>query len=777
MSNTMNGQFVKNAGRLTEKYTGIKAVRPLQKAYRQDGSYQNVLTKYGTSKDSSENYEYKADPAVSDMELSEFYEQNGLFARIIDAPAEEAIRHGFKMKGIADDKLQNFVDACLDELNWEETFMTALRWTRLYGGAIAVLLVNDGSSDLEQPLNFKKIKSIDGIQVFDRSVITLDYASMYKYDSQDPFKTRGSRLGYPEKFMVSSDTGTFTVHETRCLTFQNCQLPAHTTDGRYRFWGIPEYVRVHRAIRDAETAHGLAPKMLDRSVQAIYKMKDLAALLQSEDGEDIVMKRLDLIDMARGILNSMVLDAEGEDYDFKTFSYTGVSDVINTTCNYLSAISNIPQTILFGRSPAGMNATGRSDLENYYNFIERIQKRVIRDNLRYLISVVCQAGMHTKEIDSVPHIDVEFNPLWSMSEEEQVALDLQKAQLQSTKAQTASTYVQMQAIDPTEVRKKLAEEGEFDVETMLDDVPDDELFEEGDSPHPPTQQGGEDPMAGMMGGGNPLEALLGGGAPEDEKEAPEEQKEQPKPFKMGGGSPIPKKPEGEKDVAETDTDPVKKYKERRAKRLSENGKGNAPDAAPNASRLPEDMDEEQRKDEDIGESIEELHKRLGGVGVIVVRGDKILTATRIDGDAGGYGKICGPGGHIEMGEQPIQAALREAKEEFGIIPIEMRPLGTIRDEEGDTVRSYVFLASKYEGDVRCDDTEMRGPVWRTLNEMYDMEERLFQPFKDGLGLLLERMYRYDEDKGELGSVSLQDVVRSLYEGDGDAERDNREADQ
>ncbi len=757
MSNTINGQFVDKAGRLTEKYTGVKAVRPLQKQFRQDGSYRNVLTKYGTSKDSSEAYEYKADPAVSDQELSEFYEQNGVFARIIDAPAEEAIKHGFKLKDIKDDKLEHFINACLDELDWEETAMTALRWSRLYGGSIAVMLINDGKR-LEDPLDWKKIKSIDDIRVFDRSVVTPDYTSMYSYDNQDPFKTRGSRLGYPEKFMVSSRTGTFTVHETRCLIFRNGQMPEHTTDGRYLFWGIPEYVRVNRAVRDVELAHGLAPKMLDRSVQAIYKMKDLAQLLQAEGGEDVVLKRLDMIDMARGILNSMVLDAEGEDYDFKSFSYTGVSDVINTSCNYLSAVSNMPQTLLFGRSPAGMNATGHADLENWYNYIERTQKRDVRTNLRYLIAVICQAGIHTREIDSVPHIDIEFNPLWSMSEQEQTALDLQKAQVQSTKAQTANTYVSMQAIDPSEVRKKLHDEGEFDVETMLDEIPEDELFEEGDGPHPPSPQGGEDPMAGMMGGGNPLEALLGGdGQGNEAHEAPK------KPFKMGNGNPIESKQNaGNVEPQEASDDPVKQFRERRAKRLSDRNKGNSPDAAPEATKLPQDMEEEHN---DENETPEELRKRLGGVGVILVQGDKILTATRIDGDAGGYGKIGGPGGHIEPGEMPIQAAKREAEEEFGITPIDMRPLGTVMDEDGETIQSYVFVSSGYAGMVQCDDTEMRGPVWRSIEEMYDMEDLLFQPFKDSIGLLLDRMYRYDEEKKELESVSLHDVVRSLYEGE------------
>lgn len=145
--------------------------------------------------------------------------------------------------------------------------------------------------------------------------------------------------------------------------------------------------RLSGQLRECITSHSNGTKLLERSVQAIYKMKNLANLLSTEDGENKVLQRLQVIDMARGILNSMAIDAEGEDYDFKTLQMSGVKDVIDTTCNMLSAVTNIPQTILFGRSPAGMNATGDSDLENYYNMVENIQKQNMKANARTVIDL------------------------------------------------------------------------------------------------------------------------------------------------------------------------------------------------------------------------------------------------------------------------------------------------------------------------------------------------------------------------------------------------------
>ena len=383
---------------------------------------------------------------------------------------------------LADGEVKDFYNNCLDELDWEENAMLGIKWARLFGGSIGVMLIDDGRG-LEEPLDWKSIKSVDEIQIYDRSLLVPDYSSMYQYESRDPYNVRGSRFGMPETYMVTSKYGTFTVHESRCLIFQNGKLPERSVNSIYQMWGIPEYIRIHRAVRDVEVAHGMAPKMLDRSIQAIYKMQNLALELATEDGEANVLKRLQIIDLARGLLNSIVLDADGEDYDFKSFSFSGVSDVINTTCNYLSAITNIPQTILFGRSPAGMNATGSSDLENYYNYVERIQKRMVKSNLRYLLAILSKAGLHNKEIKEVPTLNVEFNSLWSMSEQEKVALDLQKAQVAQTNANTASVYVQMQAIDPSEVRKKLADDGEFSIETMLDDYEEiHRLLGESDAP-------------------------------------------------------------------------------------------------------------------------------------------------------------------------------------------------------------------------------------------------------------------------------------------------------
>lgn len=690
-----------------------KAVRP----FRADG-YVNMMTRYGTQKDSSEQYKYIPESAVPDELLTMYYEGNGLFAKIIDTPAEEAIKHGFKLKDISDQKVEDFYTEALDELDWDETAITSLKWARLFGGSLAVMLINDGRG-LDEPLDWRNIQSIDDIRVFDRSVVQPDYTTLFNYDPRDPFSTRGSRLGLPEYYQVFSKYGSFTVHDSRCLVFQNGVLPENTTNSVYQLWGVPEYIRLNKALRDAEIAHRSAPKLLDRSVQPIYKMQNLAEELATEEGENKVLKRLQVIDMARGLLNSLVIDAEGEDYDFKTFQFSGINDVVSASCNMLSALSNIPQTILFGQAVGGMSSTDDTSMENYYNYIERIQRRMLKSNLRYLLSIIFQAGLATGEVDEVPKLKIEFNPLWSLSDLEQADLEQKREQTKFTRAQTAQIYVNMQAIDPSEVRQKLADSEEFDVEAMLDEYDDEDLF--------PEQIEGEIPAEAV---GQVAQPWSGSIAEEGS-------------FSEYGQ---------DVSVEEHNADP-------------EEG-GNAPAAAPAATKLPQDMSAEEleeKADKGVGNADGvggTINRPKDSVGVLVISNGRVLSGTRHNDF--GYGLVCGPGGHVEPGETPVQAAFRETEEEFGISPKELIPLGRGPLEPDTGLRPHLFLCTDYEGEPDCLDLEMSGAKFRTMQELDELAASMFQPFADGLKILktcIDTALFFGDDDGEM----LEELAESVGE--------------
>lgn len=625
------------------------AVRP----HREDG-YVNLLNKYGTKQDNSEAYKFEREPVIPDMQLTGLYEGNGLFSKIIDTPAEEALKHGFDLN-LKSDELNAFVEDALDDLEWEEKAATAIKWARLYGGALIVMLIDDGRG-LEEPVDWEHIRSIDELRVYERSIVQPDYASLYQQDyGGKGVGNRVSKFGQPEYYYVSSIYGSFKVHESRCLVFRNGVLPEQTSNATYLFWGMPEYVRIRRALRETVTAHTDSVKLLERSVQAIYSMKGLASLLTTDDGENQVLKRLQLVDTSRGLLNSIAIDSEGEQYDFKTFQFSGVKDVIDATCNMLSALTNIPQTILFGRSPAGMNATGDSDFESYYNFVEKIQRLMLKRNLRTLLDVVFRAGIASGDVAEEPDYKLEFKPLWSLSDTEQAAVDQTKAQTALVKAQTAQAYVDMQALDPTEVRRRLASDEEFDVEDIISEDDEDDL----------------------------LQSLLG-----TEPSTMSDVEAAQKNIEQGQA------PGGEEQSATV-----------------------APTATPPTTNA-------DATDTDYG------------VGVLVVQDGRFLCGTRLKG-----GSVGGPGGHIEAGESPEDAAIRETQEEFGITPKDLMPVAFLSDLKPPYCPSHVFLCTDFDGSIRCADGEMTSPGFITAEKVAELStqnpERLFLPFAQSITALLD----------------------------------------
>lgn len=165
-----------------------------------------------------DNFIFAPQKRIDDGDLIALYEGNGLFAKIIDTPAEEATRRSPTLRG--NKCTAAFVADELGRLEWDEQALTAVRWARLFGGAIAVMLVDDGGR-LEDPLRVEHVKSVADLRIFSRSQIETELV-----DDQ------------PEYFHIASMYGGFTAHASRCLTFRNDRAPELSENTVFHLWGI-----------------------------------------------------------------------------------------------------------------------------------------------------------------------------------------------------------------------------------------------------------------------------------------------------------------------------------------------------------------------------------------------------------------------------------------------------------------------------------------------------------------------------------------------------------
>jgi 8-oxo-dGTP diphosphatase len=118
-----------------------------------------------------------------------------------------------------------------------------------------------------------------------------------------------------------------------------------------------------------------------------------------------------------------------------------------------------------------------------------------------------------------------------------------------------------------------------------------------------------------------------------------------------------------------------------------------------------------------------------GTLVFTRRDDQVLLIRKKRGH--GAGKINGPGGKVDPGESPEEAAIRETREEVGIQVRHLQLKGVFRfvDLVAHQWLGYVFLSRRFEGNPMS--TEEADPAWFPIDalpfeEMWD-DDRFWLP--------------------------------------------------
>ncbi len=420
---------------------------------RSDG-YAEAFTGLGTSRDRSTFVRAKSAFLLQQTELSDMYLSDGFARKIVDVVAEECTRAGIELGGFKDESMKDYVQSKLQELNAMPHMNSSLRWSRLYGGAVIIYGLNDGGM-LDAPLNEDGIKDIEFIRVYDRFQATIQ--TRYK----DPLN---KNFGSPEFYLISPVDGgsPYVVHESRCHIMDGAPIPDILRQ-QNQGWGASVLQACFEQLQRLGTSHQWANAILERSQQAVHKIPNLADTLRSPGGEALIQKRVDVVDMVRGILNTIVVDGL-EDYQVTSQTMTGLTDLLDRFAEAVAAVSNIPVMVLMGRSASGLNANGKGDLDSWYARIESIQNDVLRKPLDRLITYILMA----KTGDDVEY-ELKFNSLKVLSEKECAEIEKLEAETDKLEMETAKGYVDIGSLDASEVRPEIAEDYNLGT-TNLDSV-------------------------------------------------------------------------------------------------------------------------------------------------------------------------------------------------------------------------------------------------------------------------------------------------------------------
>lgn len=107
--------------------------------------------------------------------------------------------------------------------------------------------------------------------------------------------------------------------------------------------------------------------------------------------------------------------------------------------------------------------------------------------------------------------------------------------------------------------------------------------------------------------------------------------------------------------------------------------------------------------------------RMRATLLFVVRDGSVLLIHKKRGL--GAGKINGPGGRLEPGETPRQAAIREVEEELGVTPHDPEERGLLQFQftDGLTIEGHVFHSAGCRGEPR--ETDEAIPLWTPLDRI------------------------------------------------------------
>jgi phage-related protein (TIGR01555 family) len=393
----------------------------------------NVLTGLGMrGRDKNVNAHFRLERIFEQAELDQLYRSDGVTRRIMDIVPAEMVRQGWEIEGDSGQDINRKMESIRTNFN----LITLLRWARLYGGALCVMGIADGLP-LEEPVDERNIRDIKWLHVFDR------YQS-FSRDGTFEKDLNSPNYGYPNVYTVN-DTRTgalFYVHHSRILRVDWSLLPPRQQNFN-NGWGDPLIQSIYDELRNYSTAFANAGLIMQDFVNYTLSIPNLAELIASQCADNQVMKRLDLLNLTKGATNTMILDAE-EKYEKASTNISGIPELLDRFMLALSAVSGIPTSLLFGRSAAGLNATGDNDVRNFYDMVKQEQENKLKPVLEKLTRYIMLSKDGPFAGIEPDNWSVQFVPLWQNTEE-------QEAIVRKIVAETDAIYLDRGVLDPAEV--------------------------------------------------------------------------------------------------------------------------------------------------------------------------------------------------------------------------------------------------------------------------------------------------------------------------------------
>ena len=325
--------------------------------------------------------------------LTSLYRDNWIVQNIVATIPNDMIRKWYEIRsGIAPEYIDQM--ARLERTTQlRKKLLTGLCWGRLYGGAVGVILIR-GQNDMSQPLDLDSIMpgSFLGLQVLDRWSGVYPESDVVT-DPSDP------DFGLPDYYIIRDETTGQTavrVHHSRAIRFIGRELP----------W--LEQVADYSEVVKRDNVSGNIAALTFRANVNYLEADGLDQLLGTANTE--MQRRFWNLMQAQAIMESNFgtrIINKGDAMHNVQYTFTGLADVYDRVMMDVAGAARTPVTKLFGRSPAGMNATGESDMRNYYDYIDGLRETDFRAIIERLLPIMALSAWGQIPDD----LEIDFPPM------------------------------------------------------------------------------------------------------------------------------------------------------------------------------------------------------------------------------------------------------------------------------------------------------------------------------------------------------------------------------
>ena len=434
--------------------------------------WENPLTGIGTGGDKTTHGHFAPVWRVLDQELTSLHSGSDLAAKIVDDRPHEMFRRGYESEAesCTASETKAVDDYCRQVLQLDRNLRDGMKWGRLYGGYLLVMNIDDGRAPYE-PLDEKNIRSFTSISAVDRrfAFVQSQYSNMgieqvgvygdpeiYLISNAvaaSGWNSYGAVKKRPIDELRGANASIGFVHESRTIRFDG--IPADVvTMQSLAGWSWSVLQRVYNTMRSFDHAFDSVGYLLSDASQGVFKLQGIVKAI-SAGRTDYLRERARYMEMTRSVARGIMLDVgTGDGKNQEAFERVptpmgGLADILEKWMSRLSSAADMPQTKLFGRSPAGMNATGESDMRTWYGELETEQADVITPKIQRVRRLVCLARKGPIRARDVQW-EITHKPLWSPTDEE-----LAKTRLAN--AQRDTIYIGDGVVRPEEVAVDLEE--------------------------------------------------------------------------------------------------------------------------------------------------------------------------------------------------------------------------------------------------------------------------------------------------------------------------------